>query len=218
MSALRIGMILLTTLASATATLAAAAAATSLPDRMRAAAIDQAGGAEALTLHTLPVPRPAAGEVLIAVHTAGVATWDVAIRRQPDSIKNSHLPLVLGTDGAGTIAALGTGVHGFKVGDEVYAYSWDNPQGGFYAEYVAVPAENVGHVPKGLTLTQAGAIGTTALTAIQGVDDALHVQRGRDAHHPRRRRWRRHPGGAVREAARRARARHASPLRTRSHW
>ncbi len=178
MSTLRTGMLVLTTLASATVTLAATAAATSLPPTMRAAAIDQAGGAEVLTLHRLPVPTPAAGEVLIAVHTAGVAVWDVAIRRHPDEIKNSHFPLVLGTDGAGTIAALGTGVRGFKTGDAVYAYSWDNPQGGFYAEYVAVPAQNVGHVPKGLTLTQAGAIGTTALTAIQGVDDALHVHAG----------------------------------------
>ena len=49
----------------------------------------------------------------------------------------------------GPVAALGANVRGFKVGDEVYAYSWDNPQGGFYAEYVAVPAERVGHVPKG---------------------------------------------------------------------
>jgi NADPH2:quinone reductase len=178
MSTLRTGMLLLTMLASATMTLAAAATPAALPQTMRAAAIDQAGGADALTLHTLPVPQPAAGEVLIAVHTAGVAIWDVAIRRRPDNIKNSNFPLVLGTDGAGTIAALGAGVHGFKVGEEVYAYSWDNPQGGFYAEYVAVPAEYVGRVPKGLTLTQAGAIGTTALTAIQGVDDALHVKAG----------------------------------------
>src|SRR5580704_1802750 len=160
--------------AFATSVVSAAA----LPAQMQSAAIDQAGGAEVLTAHTLAVPRPAAGEVLIAVHTAGVASWDVAIRRQPDNIKNSNFPLVLGTDGAGTIAALGAGVHGFKVGEEVYAYSWDNPQGGFYAEYVAVPAEYVGRVPRGLTLTQAGAIGTTALTAIQGVDDALHVRSG----------------------------------------
>jgi NADPH:quinone reductase len=177
MSTPRTGMMLLSMFLSATVTLAAAAT-TALPQTMRAAAIDQGGGADALTLHTLRVPQPAAGEVLIAVHTAGVAIWDVAIRRRPDSIKNSHFPLVLGTDGAGTIAALGSGVHGFKVGEKVYAYSWDNPQGGFYAEYVAVPAEFVGRVPKGLTLTQAGAIGTTALTAIQGVDDALHVKSG----------------------------------------
>ena len=156
----------------------AALAATAPPAQMQAAAIDQAGGAQMLTLHTLPVPRPAAGEVLIAVHTAGVASWDVEIRRKPDFITHAHMPLVLGTDGAGSIAALGAGVSGFKIGDKVYAYSWDNPQGGFYAEYVAVPASRVSHVPEGLSLSEAGAIGTTALTAEQGIDDALHLNSG----------------------------------------
>jgi NADPH:quinone reductase-like Zn-dependent oxidoreductase len=172
MSAYRSGAILLVSLAVSELAVSA------VPQQMQAAAIDQAGDAKVLTLHTLAVPKPAADEVLIALHTAGVAIWDVEIRRRPQDIKNSHLPLVLGTDGAGVIAALGAKVRGFKVGDEVYAYSWDNPQGGFYAEYVAVPAERVGHVPRGLNLTQAGAIGTTALTAIQGVDDALHVKPG----------------------------------------
>jgi len=157
---------------------AAGAAAAQLPPTMQAAAIDSPGGAEALTLHTLPVPRPARGELLIALHAAGVASWDVEIRRHPEDLKNSRLPLVLGTDGAGTVAALGAGVHGFRVGEEVYSYSWDNPQGGFYAEYVAVPAERVGHVPHSLSLMQAGAIGTTALTALQGIDDALHIRAG----------------------------------------
>lgn len=152
--------------------------AASLPAQMRAAAIDRAGGAQLLTLHTLPVPHPAAGEVLISVHTAGVASWDVEIRRKPDFIRHARMPLVLGTDGSGTIAALGAGVTGFKVGDKVYAYSWDNPQGGFYAEYVAVPAARVSRVPDGLSLTEAGAIGTTALTAEQGIDDALQLKAG----------------------------------------
>jgi NADPH:quinone reductase-like Zn-dependent oxidoreductase len=171
MSALR--SLLLVSLASLAATVGAA-----VPRQMQAAAIDHAGDASALTLHTLAVPRPAADEVLIAVHTAGVASWDVSVRRHPESLKNSKMPLVLGTDGSGTVAALGAHVHGFKVGDEVYAYSWDNPQGGFYAEYVAVPAERVGHLPRGLTLRQAGGIATTALTALQGVDDALHLKPG----------------------------------------
>ena len=153
-------------------------AAAALPAQMQAAAIDQAGGAQMLTLHTLPVPRPAAGEVLIAVHTAGVASWDVEIRRKPNFISHVHMPLVLGTDGAGTIAALGAGVTDFRVGDKVYAYSWDNPQGGFYAEYVAVPAARVSRVPAGLSLSEAGAIGTTALTAQQGIDDALQLKAG----------------------------------------
>lgn len=149
-----------------------------VPQTMQAAAIDHAGGPEAITLHTLPVPKPDPDEVLIAVHTAGVASWDAAIREHPDSIKHSQLPLVLGTDGAGTIAAVGSRVHDFTVGEQVYAYSWDNPKGGFYAEYVAVPAKLVGPVPAGLSLEDAGAIGTTALTAIQGIDDALHIKPG----------------------------------------
>jgi NADPH:quinone reductase-like Zn-dependent oxidoreductase len=81
-------------------------------------------------------------------------------------------------DGSGTIAAVGKDVRGFKVGDPVYSYSWDNPTGGFYAEYVTVPAKYVGHVPPGLSLRDAGTIAVTALTAIQGIDDALHLQPG----------------------------------------
>ena len=156
----------------------APAAPTKLPPTMRAAAIDAAGGPEMITLHTLPVPKPGPDEVLIAVHTAGVGSWDAALRAHPEYIKHSQFPLVLGTDGAGTVAALGARVRGFRVGDQVYSYSWDNPDGGFYAEYVAVPAERVGHVPEGLGLEEAGAIATTALTAIQGIDDALHLKRG----------------------------------------
>ncbi|MBV8911381.1 MAG: NADP-dependent oxidoreductase [Gammaproteobacteria bacterium] len=145
---------------------------------MKAAAIDRAGGPEVITLHTLPVPKPAADEVVMAVHTAGVGSWDADLRRHPEEIKHSRFPLVLGTDGAGTISAVGSKVHGFKTGDRVYAYSWDNPQGGFYAEYVAVPSQRVGHVPSGMSLEDAGAIATTGLTAIQGIDDALHMKSG----------------------------------------
>src|SRR4029077_5841690 len=113
-----------------------------VPQTMRAAAIDAAGGPQVITLHTLPVPKPDPDEVLIAVHTAGVAVWDASVREHPQEIKHSRFPLVLGTDGSGTIAAVGSQVRGFKLGDEVYSYSWDNPKGGFYAEYVAVPAKH----------------------------------------------------------------------------
>ena len=152
--------------------------AASLPPTMQAAAIDRAGGPEVITLQTLPVPKPAPDEVLIAVDTAGVAVWDVDVRERPSMIHHAHFPLVLGTDGSGVVVAVGAQAQGFKLGDRVYSYSWDNPQGGFYAQYVAVPAKNVGPVPAELSLRDAGAIGTTGLTAIQGIDDALHVQRG----------------------------------------
>src|ERR1700693_4786551 len=153
-------------------------AAVKLPQTMQAAAIDRAGGPEVITLHRLPVPKPAADEVLIAINTAGVASWDVGLRRHPQSIKHAAFPLVLGTDGAGLVAAVEAKVQGFKVGEQVYSYSWDNPHGGFYAEYVAVPAERVGHVPSGLSLVQARGVPTPGLTASQGIDDALHLKSG----------------------------------------
>jgi NADPH:quinone reductase len=154
------------------------AVAAELPPTMQAAAIDHAGGPEAVTLHTLPLPQPAADEVLIAVNTAGVGSWDGYLRAHPEAIKHNHFPLVLGTDGAGTVAAVGANVHRLKLGDAVYSYSWDNPNGGFYAEYVAVPAQRVGLAPKGLSLRDTGAIATTGLTALQGIDDALHLKSG----------------------------------------
>jgi NADPH:quinone reductase-like Zn-dependent oxidoreductase len=86
--------------------------------------------------------------------------------------------MVLGVDGAGIVMAAGSRVRRFKIGDWVYSYSWANPKGGFYAEYVVVPADKVGLVPKRLDLEHAGAIATTGLTALQGIDDHLRVKRG----------------------------------------
>lgn len=152
--------------------------AASLPQAMTAAAIDRGGGPEVLTLHHLPVPKPGAEEVLIALDTVGVGPWDVHIRERPDSEGGQGFPRVLGVDGAGTVAAVGSAVRGFKVGDPVYSYVWNNAHGGFYAEYVAVPASAVGHVPAGVDLKSAGAMAVSALTALQGIDDALHIRRG----------------------------------------
>jgi NADPH:quinone reductase-like Zn-dependent oxidoreductase len=89
-----------------------------------------------------------------------------------------NTPAVLGTDGAEVVAEVGSRVRRLKIGDKVYAYSWANPKGGFYAEYVAVPSDKVAHVPAHLDLEHAGAIPTTGLTALQGIDDALALKRG----------------------------------------
>lgn len=148
-----------------------------LPATHHAAAIDCFGGPDVLTLHILPVPSLDAGEVLIAVHTAGVGGWDADMRAGWSPGGRRHFPLVLGSDGSGVVAAVGPHVRRFKPGDKVYAYSFDNPKGGFYAEYVAVASDHVAPIPARLDLKHAGAIPTTGLTALQGIDDALRVSK-----------------------------------------
>ena len=146
---------------------------------MRAAAIDRFGRPQVLTLHRLPVPSIGANEVLIGVDTAGVASWDADMRTGwwPGG-RRPPFPLVLGTDGSGIVAAVGTRVKRFVVGDLVYGYGFANPQGGFYAQYVAVAAENVAVIPDALDLRRAGALAAVGLTALQGIDDALRLRRG----------------------------------------
>jgi NADPH:quinone reductase len=138
-----------------------------IPKTMRAAAIDRFGGPEELTIHTLPVPEIGPNELLIAVHGAGVGSWDADVRGGWWPEGRPKFPLVLGTDGSGIVVKVGSRVRGFKASDEVYAYSFSNPKGGFY---VAVAAANVGHKPPRLKMKDAGAIGTTGLTALQGVE------------------------------------------------
>src|SRR3954451_6685135 len=104
----------------------------SVPKTMQAAAIDRFGGPEVLVTHTLPVPVPEPHEVLIALHTAGVGSWDADMRAGWSPDGRPRFPLVLGTDGSGTVVEVGSSVSGFKPGDRVYSYSFDNPKGGFY--------------------------------------------------------------------------------------
>jgi Alcohol dehydrogenase GroES-like domain len=75
-----------------------------IPKTMKAAAVDRFGPPSALTLHEVPVPRPGPQEVLIAIDTAGIGSWDASIRdgswRMPG---RARFPLVPGVDGAGVV-------------------------------------------------------------------------------------------------------------------
>lgn len=142
---------------------------------MRAVAIDGYGGPAKLDVREITVRRPSANEVLIHIDTSGVGKWDGGVRK--GDIKTAHgFPLVLGTDGAGVIVEAGNGVTRFRRGDRVWAYVFDNKHGGFNAEYATVPARAVGRLPSGLDLERAGALTVIGLTALQGVDDALHIK------------------------------------------
>lgn len=169
-------VLLISVLAAGVASVSPAVAATvSLPTTMLAAAIDHGGGPEVLTIHHLPVPKPAAGEVLIAVHYASVAVWEVRMRQHP--LPGAHFPLVQGTDGSGVIAAVGPDVHGFKVGDPVYGVSAGMPSG-FYAQYIVTRADEITRIPAGVSETEAGVLAVSGLSALQGIDDVLQMHRG----------------------------------------
>jgi NADPH2:quinone reductase len=142
-----------------------------LPDTMLAAAIDRGGGPDVLTIHRLAVPKVRPGEVLVAVQAAGVGAWEAGIRQHPGD--QAQFPLILGSDGAGTVAAVGPGVHGFKVGDKVYGTSE-----AFYAQYVTVRTEDIAHIPAGIGFPEAGILAISGLSALQAIDDVLQLHAG----------------------------------------
>lgn len=148
---------------------------------MQAVAIDRFGGIETLKLRALPVPEVGPDEVLIRVESAGVGEWDPFEREGGYAEMlgiEPEFPYVLGSEGAGVIAALGERVSRFKKGDRMYAAGFLNPKGGFYAEYVAVKADLVSYVPDGLTTEQAGVMSGVAITALRGLDDTLDLKPG----------------------------------------
>ncbi|HMR67428.1 MAG TPA: NADP-dependent oxidoreductase [Anaerolineae bacterium] len=148
---------------------------------MRAVAIDQFGGPEVLKVQMIPVPDIEPGEVLIRVEWAGVGEWD-PFERQGGYAQMLGLepafPYVLGSEGAGTIVAVGEQVSRFQAGDRVYAAGFLNPKGGFYAEYTGVDASLVSPLPEPLTMAQAGVMSGIALTALRGLEDTLSLKSG----------------------------------------
>ncbi len=142
----------------------------SIPTQMKAIAIESFGGVDKLKLITLPVPQAEKGEVLIKLAFAGVAVWD-PIEREGIFAKMMNMqpkfPLVIGSEGAGAVVAVGSGVEKPRVGDSVYACGFLNPKGGFYAEYAAVKAELTAPMPKGMTLEQAAVMPADAGTALR---------------------------------------------------
>ena len=146
---------------------------------MRAVALDRFGGPETLKVQTVPTPEPGDDEILIHVEAAGVGAWD-PFEREGRFVevlgREPKFPYVLGTDGAGTVAAVGSEVKEFKEGDRVYAAELANPKGGFYAQYAVVKADNAAIIPSGLTMEQAGVLATDGLTALTGLDDVLGLE------------------------------------------
>jgi len=130
-----------------------------LPATMMCVEIKQPGGPEALVPAMRPLPQPKSGEVLIKVAAVGVNRPDLAQRAgtYPPPAGASDLP---GLEAAGTVAALGDGVSGWKVGDALCALT----PGGAYAEYCTAPALQCLPVPKGFDMLHAAALPETYFT------------------------------------------------------
>jgi NADPH:quinone reductase-like Zn-dependent oxidoreductase len=146
----------------------------SIPEQMRAAAIDRYGGPEVLHSKALPVPKPQPDEVLIRLDAAGVGVWDASVRSGEFEIGERRFPKVIGNDGAGEVVATGSRVKHLQPGERVYAFSM---AGGFYAEYVSVKQQDVAKLPRGLSSEEAGALGADGITALCGLE-ALQLARG----------------------------------------
>ncbi|PWN40364.1 alcohol dehydrogenase [Ceraceosorus guamensis] len=149
----------------------------SIPREMNAIVIRKFGGIDVLEPAHLPVPSVGPGQVLVKVAFASVASWDPFVREGGFAQVFGHapnFPYIIGSDGSGTIAAVGIGVTQFAVGDQVYSMGM-----GHYAEYIVLDAQAVSPVPKGLPLDQAGAMPSIALTALVGLAKELQVQSGR---------------------------------------
>jgi NADPH:quinone reductase len=127
---------------------------------MRAIVVEENGGPEVLRVGERPDPEPGPGQLLVQVAAAGVNFMDI-YQREGRPPYNNALPYVPGGEGAGTVAAIGTEVTGFAVGDRV---AWTGIPG-CYAEQALVPAERALPVPDGVELETAAAVLLQGMTA-----------------------------------------------------
>ncbi|MYS76113.1 zinc-binding dehydrogenase [Streptomyces sp. SID5926] len=138
---------------------------------MRAVQFDRFGPPDVLRVNDVPAPRPGPGEVLVEVHAASVDAGETAFRAgRMRRVTRVRFPRGLGSDFAGRVSALGSGVRAWSVGDAVWGLM-PHLTFGAIADYVAVPEQRLARAPKNLDLLEAAAlpvVGTTAMTALSG--------------------------------------------------
>jgi NADPH:quinone reductase len=137
----------------------------------RAVLFDHYGDRDVLYVPEVPMPTPAAGEVVVAVKAAGINPGETAIRS--GALRDrfpSTFPSGEGSDLAGVVVAVGDGVDDFAVNDAVLGFSWRRSS---HATHVAVPTSQLIHKPPELSWEVAGSlyvVGCTAFAAVRAVD------------------------------------------------
>jgi putative PIG3 family NAD(P)H quinone oxidoreductase len=140
---------------------------------MRAVVCEGAGGVEVLTIGQIEDPTPNVDEVVIDVVAAGVNRADL-LQRQGHYPPPPGAPGTIGLEVSGRIAAVGSEVEGWSVGDECCALL----AGGGYAEKVVVPAPQVMPVPDGVDLISAAALPEVVATVWSNVFMTAHLKDG----------------------------------------
>ncbi len=140
------------------------------------------GGPEVLRYEDAPLPELKAGEVLVRVHAVGINPPDWYLRDgykmlPPEWQPTVTMPLILGTDVSGVVAAVAPDVQGFAVGEEVFGMVRFPSVGESraYAEYVAAPASDLAHKPAGIDHVQAAGAPMSGLTVWQYLIELGHT-------------------------------------------
>jgi NADPH2:quinone reductase len=141
---------------------------------MKAIQIKQTGGPEVLQLADLPVPQPKSNEAVVKIAASGVNFIDVYQREGRYKVA---LPFVPGQEGAGVVTAVGPDVKSLKPGDHV---AWTSILGS-YAEYAAVPAKRLVHVPQSVSDLQAASAMLQGVTAHYLIYDSFPLKPGQTA-------------------------------------
>ncbi|WP_420586174.1 zinc-dependent alcohol dehydrogenase family protein [Ruegeria sp.] len=141
---------------------------------MKALVLKSYGPEAPFELTEMPDPVATSGHVVVKVAAVSVNTVDTMIRNMGADLPLSpQLPAVLGMDFAGTVVAIGDGVEGFAIGDEVYGCAgglMDLP--GSLAEYINADARLIAHKPKTLSMREAAALPLVGITAYEGLTRA----------------------------------------------
>jgi len=141
---------------------------------MKAIQVKQVGGPEVMELVDLPVPEPKANEAVVKLTASGVNFIDVYHREGRYKVS---LPFTPGQEGAGQVVAVGNDVTTVKNGDRV---AWTATLG-CYAEYAAVAADRLVHIPAGVSDQQAAATMLQGMTAHYLLYDSHPLKRGETA-------------------------------------
>ena len=145
---------------------------------MQALQLQRYGGLDNVAFADLPRPVPGPGELLVRVHAVGLNPIDTLIPRGDfKPILKLRLPATVGSDLAGVVAEVGSGVTRFKVGDAVYASIFDTPHGSL-AEFAIVPERAAALKPASLDFVQAASIPMVGLTAWQAIHERMQLRPG----------------------------------------